>query len=226
MKTAIVVPVYNEEERISGVLKRIKKSSADANVIVVDDGSSDNSRKIVTNNFKDVLLLEHNINLGKGAALKTGCEAAIKLGADIIVLIDADGQHSPEVIPEMAKRLEKENLDIVFGSRKIDIKKMPAMLYFGNIVLTAIINYFSKVYVKDTQSGLKAFKASVYKKLLWSASDYSVETEMIVNTGKNNLKYGEVFIDTIYNGKYRATPFDGFKILFNLLKQKIYDFFN
>lgn len=221
MKLAIVLPVFNEEKRIGGVLKRISNLKLDKKIIVVDDGSFDNSREVVKNNFKDVLLLEHSINLGKGAALKTGCQAAIKLGADIIVLIDADGQHSPEIIPEMARKLEKEKLDIVFGARKINIKKMPAVLYFGNKFLTGATNFFAGVSISDSQCGFKAFKASVYDKLVWNSTDYSAESEMIMNTGKNKLKYGEVFIETIYKDNYKGTtPFDGISVIINLIKKK------
>src|SRR3989344_5325813 len=131
MEIFIVIPCYNEEKKIKEVLERINNLKLDKNIIVVDDGSFDGSCSIMENNFKDVFLLKHKINLGKGAALKTGCEAAVKLGADIIVLMDADGQHSPEVIPEMVKKLETENLDVVFGVREINIKKMPLSSFFG-----------------------------------------------------------------------------------------------
>jgi glycosyltransferase involved in cell wall biosynthesis len=220
MKVVIVIPCYNEEKRIQGVIKRINNLELENKIIVADDGSADNSCQIVKNNFKDVLLLEHGINLGKGAALKTGCEAAVKLGADIIVLIDADGQHSPEVIPEMVKKLEKENFDIIFGARKMDINKMPAVFYLGNKFLTRLTNLLSGASISDSQCGFKAFRASVYDKLIWESSDYSVETEMIVNTKKNKLKYGEIFIETIYNDNYKGTtPFDGIKVLINLIRK-------
>jgi len=221
MRVFIVAPVFNEEERILGVLKRISNLKLDKKIIVVDDGSFDNSCKVVKNNFKDVLLLGHSINLGKGAALKTGCEAAIKLGAKIIVLIDADGQHSPEVISEMVKKLKKENLDIIFASRKMDVKKMPLVLYFGNKFLTGFTNFFAGVSISDSQCGFKAFKASVYNKLIWNSTDYSAESEMIINAGKNKLKYGEVFIETIYKDNYKGTtPFDGISVIINLIKKR------
>lgn len=135
MKVFVVIPCYNEEKRICNVLKRIEDLELEKRIIVVDDGSLDDSCKIVRDNFKNVLLLEHKINLGKGLALKTGCEAAVKLGADAVVLIDADGQHSPEVVPEMIKKLEKENIDIVFGSRRLDVRKMPIIRYLGPCTL-------------------------------------------------------------------------------------------
>ena len=221
MKVFVVIPCYNEKRRIDKVLKRIDNLKLENKIIVVDDGSFDNSREVVKNNFKDVLLLEHSINLGKGAALKTGCEAAIKLGADIIILIDADGQHSPEIISEMIKKMKEKNFDIVFGVRKMDVKKMPAVLYFGNKFLTAITNLFAGISISDSQCGFKAFKTSVYDKLAWQATDYSAESEMIINAGKNKLKYGEIFIETIYKDNYKGTtPFDGINVIINLIKKR------
>lgn len=219
MENFFVIPCYNEKERIIDVIKRINALDIHKKIVVVDDGSFDGSQQAIESNFNDVLLLRHEINLGKGAALKTGCEASIKLGAEIIILMDADGQHPPEVIPEMLEKIEKEKLDIVFASRKMDAQKMPVILYFGNKFLTSVTNFFSGTSISDSQSGLKAFKSSAYEKLCWKSSDYSAESEMIINAGKNNLKYGETFIDTIYNDKYKGTtPFDGIKVLINIFK--------
>lgn len=221
MKNFIVLPCYNEEKNIIGVLKDINSLKLEKNIIVVDDGSLDNSYLKIKNNFKNVLLLKHKINLGKGAALKTGCKAAIKLGADVIVLIDSDGQHLPIDILRIIEKVSKENFDIVFGARKMDIKKMPAVFYFGNKFLTKIINFVSGASTSDSQCGFKAFKSYVYEKISWQSTDYSVETEMIFNAHKNHLKCGEIFIDTIYNDKYKGTtPFDGIKILLNIIKKK------
>lgn len=221
MKVFIIVPCYNEEKRISNVLERIKKLDLDKKIIVVDDGSSDNTCEILRDNFEDILLLEHSANLGKGAALKTGCEAAIKLGGEVVVFIDADGQHPSEVIPQMIKKLRRDNLDLVFASRKIELSRMPLVFFLGNKFLTNIINFTSGVYLSDSLSGLRAFKLAVYPQLAWKGSGYSVETEMIVNAGKSKLKYGQVMFDTIYLDNYKGTtPFDGIKILFSLFKSK------
>jgi len=219
----VVIPCYNESKRIIDVLGRINKLGVVDKVIVVDDGSFDNSYECVINYSKgSVLVLRHRINLGKGAALKTGCEAAFKLGGDIVILIDGDGQHPPEIIPLMIKKIREEGLDLIFGSRKIEFKKMPFVFYLGNKLLTEITKFLSGVSVSDSQSGLKAFKSSAYPKLEWKACDYYVETEMIFNAGKNKLKYGEVFIDTVYKDNYKGTtPFDGIKILFRIIKSKL-----
>ena len=190
-------------------------------IILVDDGSSDKTVEIVENNFEDIIFLKHKINLGKGAALKTGCEAARRLGADIIVLIDSDGQHQPETIPQMIEKLRRENLDIVLGAREIN-NDMPPLFYIGNVFLTKLINWSFRINISDTQTGFKAFKSNVYDKIFWRSRDYFVDTEILANMGKNRLKYGEVAIKTIYNDSYKGTTFfDGLKIFLNVIKQKI-----
>ncbi|MFH1535110.1 MAG: glycosyltransferase family 2 protein, partial [Patescibacteria group bacterium] len=126
MKSVVVIPAYNEGKVIAEVINDIKKHQFN-DVIVVDDGSSDDTYEIVKRIDGKIIALRHRINLGKGAALKTGCEAAIKLGADIIVFMDSDGQHKPEDISRFIEKLEKDNLDIVFGSRRIG-KDMPLVM--------------------------------------------------------------------------------------------------
>lgn len=221
MKNFIVLPCFNEEKNIKNVLKDINNLQFEKNIVVIDDGSFDKTYNLVKDNFKNITLLKHKVNLGKGAALKTGCLVAIKLGADNIILMDSDGQHSPKFILEVITKLEKENCDIVFGSRKLDIKKMPITAYLGNKILTYMTNLFFKSNLKDTQSGFRGFKSMAYEKVKWDSVDYSVENEIICNAYKNKLKCGEIFIDTIYNDNYKGTtPFDGIKILLNIIKNK------
>jgi len=221
MKTCVVIPAYNEGDKLIGVLE--KAISLADNIIVVDDGSD--QKKMAEINFKNIsgkiIFLRHRINLGKGAALKTGCEAAIKLGAEIIVLMDADGQHKPEDIPRFVDKLKKDNLDIVFGSRQIG-HDMPLMMMLGNKFLSITSSLLFGIYISDTQSGFRAFKSTVYPKIQWNSPRYSIETEMIVNTGKNHLKFGEIEIQTIYHDKYKGTTiFDGLRILINMIIWRI-----
>jgi glycosyltransferase involved in cell wall biosynthesis len=221
MKNFIILPCYNEEINISNVLKDIENLRLEKNIIVIDDGSFDKTYDLVKDNFKNVILLKHKVNLGKGAALKTGCLVAIKLGAENIILMDSDGQHSSKFISEIIRKLENENFDIVFGSRIIDIRKMPIAPYLGNKILTFITNLFFGSNLKDSQSGFRGFKSSAYERLDWNSVDYSVENEIIYNAYKNKLKCGEIFIDTIYKDNYKGTtPFDGIKILLNIIKNR------
>lgn len=218
-KTIAVIPAYNEETTIGNVLNHVKPYVD--KIIVVDDGSKDNTFQAAKALDGYITVLRHKINLGKGAALKTGCEAAIKLGAEKLILMDADGQHKAEDIPKLLNKLEEENLDIVFGARQPN-ENMPIMMILGNKILTKLINLFLNIKLTDTQTGFRAFTSDAYKKLQWQSSDYSVETEMIVKTSKNNLKYGEVAIPTIYKDNYKGTTcIDGVKIFFNLIKWRI-----
>ena len=221
-KIIAVIPAFNESGQIQKVLR--KTINYVDSIIVVDDGSDENKFNYKKNNTiinSNIIYLRHRINLGKGAALKTGCEAAIKLGANIIIFMDADGQHMPEDIPRFIKKIEKNNLDIVFGSRKIG-RDMPFMMMFGNKLLSIAVSLFFGIYISDTQSGFRALKASSYPKIKWNSDRYSVETEIIVNTAKYKLKYQEITIETIYHDNYKGTTiFDGIKLFFNILKWRI-----
>jgi hypothetical protein len=164
-------------------------------------------------------VLKHLINLGKGAALKTGIEYAIQKGAKKLIFIDSDGQHEAKEIPKFVNKLNK--YDIVFGYRRLN-KRMPFIFRFGNFMISYIIYLLFGIRLRDTQSGYRGIKTEVYDKLRWKANDYSVESEMIANAGKNNLRYTEIPINTIYTNKYKGTTIsDGFKIIIDMILYKI-----
>jgi len=169
MKTVVVIPAFNEGSRIKHVL--LKSSKYVDNVVVVDDGSTDNTFEVSSGIAENIITLRHKINLGKGAAMKTGCEVAIKIGADIIILMDADGQHKPEDIPRFIESIKNEKNDIVFGSRKIG-KDMPLVMMLGNKFLSIAASFLFKIYIADTQSGFRAMRADVYPKIKWNSARY------------------------------------------------------
>ena len=211
----VIIPAYNEQKHIGPVVKSAK-SFVD-NVVVVDDGSRDKTSEVAEKSR--VTVLKHVVNLGKGSALKTGCEYAIQKGAEKIISLDADGQHKPEQIPVFLNKLK--NKDVVFGYRTFD-KKMPFVFRVGN----SIINYMTKlifgIELKDTQCGYRAFRVKAYRKIKWDSNDYRMESEMVVNTARHNLRYSELPIDTIYADRYKGTTFiDGIKITLNLLWWKL-----
>lgn len=214
-ETFVIIPAYNESKRIGDVLKETKKYVK--NVVVVDDGSLDNTYEIALK--YNVETLQHIINLGKGASLKTGCDYAIKKGAKILILMDSDGQHKPDDIPRFQEKLK--NVDIVFGARKLN-KKMPSILRFGNKFISTITNLLYGVNIKDTQNGYKAMTVDAYKKIRWDSQGYAAESEMVTNTGNAKLKYTQIDIHTIYLDKYKGTTvLDGMKIVFNMIIWRI-----
>ena len=211
----VVIPAYNESKHISEVIKKTEKYCK--NIIVVDDGSKDNTYEIAKK--LNLYVLKNIVNMGKGAALKTGCDFAINQNAKNIIVMDSDGQHNPSQIPEFIEGLK--NHDIIFTYRKFS-KHMPFILKFGNIAINRFTRLLYKVNLKDTQCGFRGFTAQSYKKIRWKSSDYSMESEMIANAGKHKLKYKEIPIETIYSDKYKGTTIiDGFKIVFNMIKWRI-----
>lgn len=219
MKISVVIPTFNEEKDILKVLDKLQNFIKPEDIIIIDDCSLDNTYNLIKNFNPNLKILKHDINLGKGAALKTGCEAAIKLGADIIVCIDADDQHDPADISRLVEKINAGN-DIVFGSRKIG-KGMPLVKFLGNKFLSVVINKLFKIYINDTQSGFRAFTADAYQKIKWESREYDVEAEMIVKTAENNLKFDEIEIATVYHDDYKGTtPLNGLQIFFKILKWK------
>ncbi len=211
-----VIPAHDEEKNISGVIEGTKRYVNQ--VIVVDDGSSDLTAEV--SRQKGAVVLRHVINMGKGAALKTGCDYAVKKGAEIIVVLDSDGQHDPEEIPSFMRAI-KEGNDIVFGYRKMD-KSVPFVLKSGNRLINLATRLLFKMKMHDTQSGFRVFTSEAYKKIRWRAQDYSIESEVVANTGKKNLKYREIPIKTIYTDSYKGTTIlDGLKIVANMFWWRI-----
>lgn len=214
MKVFVVVPVYNEEYRAVETIKKIFSNVKDIGVIVVDDGSSDNSFKEIKEEFKHdnrVKAVRHLINLGKGAAMKTGAKIAWKMEADAVIFIDADGQHNPKYLPKFIEELNK--FPIVFGYRELD-KKSPWIRRNGNKFAGWLIGLLFNIKRKDLLCGYLGFKREVYKKIVWKSTRYGIETEMATKVGKNNIPFFEIKIDTIYIDKYKGvTVFDAIKIL-------------
>ncbi len=214
MKIVIVVPVYNEEKRVVNTVNDILRADKSSQIILVDDGSRDNSYKILKKAFgnnKRVSILQHIINLGKGAAMKTGVKMAWKLKSDGVIFIDSDGQHNPKHLPEFKKVLKKN--DLVFGYRKLN-SEMPFIRKYGNIIAKKIIGILFNVKRREFLCGYLGFRKSVYKQIKWRSNRYGVETEIATKVGRNKLKFSEVEVDTIYIDKYKGVSlFDAMKIL-------------
>lgn len=212
-----VVPAYNEEKNIAGIIRKAKKYVDE--VIVVDDGSKDRTKEAAEK--ANAVVLRHIVNLGKGAALKTGCDFAAKKGAKFMVALDADAQHNPDDIPRFIEKLKK--YDMVFSYRKAS-RKMPLVLRFGNWFISNVARVLYGVKLNDTQSGYRAFSKKAYKKIRWNASDYSMESEMISRAGKQKLKYVQIPIKTIYSDKYKGTTIiDGIKIVLSMFWWKLFN---
>lgn len=214
MKIVVVVVSYNESRYIGRFLDKLKDKVPQKRIIVVDDGSTDKTRAIVEKS--GIKCLTHMVNLGKGAAMKTGCEYAFKkMKADAVVIMDGDDQHEVDDLKLFEKAL-KGGHDIVLGVRRLDAK-MPLMRVLGNKTMSILINIMFHKYLSDIPSGFKAFTKKAYKKILWHSSGYEVETEIAVRIAKSKLDAVEVPISTVYHGKeYGFNMIDAVRILLKL----------
>lgn len=218
MKTIAVIPSFNEYQQIQKVVDAAL-TYVDA-VVVVDDGSKHPLPDHLTTNTR-LTVLRHEINLGKGAAMKTGVQFALNKHFEVVVFLDADGQHRPEEIPRLLEPIQANRADIVFGVRHFH-HRMPLVAKMGNIFLSVMLGLLFRVRVSDTQSGFRAFRLAAYPQLAWESPRYAVETEMIVNVGKHHLRFAEVPIETIYLDKYKGTTvIDGIRIFLNMITWRI-----
>lgn len=217
MKVFIVIPFFNEEKYIREVIEDVKKYKLP--VVLVDDGSSDKSRKIAENKKdKNITVLAHEINLGKGAAMKTGADFAFSRGADAVIFMDSDRQHKAEDITKFVEALKMKKYDAVFGSRNYSYG-VPLVRFLGNKFASVILVIFFGIYVSDVLCGFKAFTKKAYKQARWESTGYGVETEMVVRVGKSKLEFCEVPIESIYHDKTKGvTILDAFGILFEIVK--------
>lgn len=216
MKVTAVIPAYNESRRIGAVISALAPYVQE--IIVVDDGSTDETEAVAQAAAPVATVVRHRVNLGKGAALKTGCELALRRGSECIVILDADGQHVPSEVPLLVNFIERREADFVVGTRR-GRESMPFVAVIGNAFLSAMTSLFFGIRVSDTQSGYRAFRSTVFDQLRWRSTGYSVETEMLVNAGKHGLRVKEVPIQTIYHDRYKGTTIvDGLRIFFDLIR--------
>ncbi|MCX6704655.1 MAG: glycosyltransferase family 2 protein [Candidatus Woesebacteria bacterium] len=196
MRIFIVIPLFNEEKHIVKVLKDLVPYKLQ--IVVVDDGSTDQSRiKIKDLRLKNTTLLEHKINLGKGAAMKTGADYAFGRGGEAVIFMDSDGQHNPDNLPKFMHKLEEKKHGVIFGSRNLNLGA-PLVRYLGNKFASVLVGSFFGIYVSDILCGFRAITQSAYEKIGWESSGYGVETEMVIRTGKAGVKFCEVPVETIY----------------------------
>ena len=211
-KVVAIIPAYNEAKHIYNTVLSVLPYVD--RVIVVNDGSHDATQTIL-NEIKDPRLtaLRHRANLGKGSALKTGCEAAKRFDAEIIVTLDGDGQHPPEHIPTMLQQMESQNLDVLFSVRNGG-DHMPLVRRLGNRALNLMAHYLFHLRLQDMWCGFRAFRLSCLPKISWRKRDYSGEIEMALKVGSNGLRHGEYTIPTIYHDTAKGvTIFHGLKLL-------------
>lgn len=217
-KICIVIPAFNEEKVIQEVITEVKKTGY-GDIIVVDDGSSDKTRKKAQE--MGIFALKHKINRGKGAATKTGIEAAKLLGADIIVTMDGDGQHDPEDIKSLIDPILNGSCDVVLGTRLLNPEGMPWYKIWQNRIGNVITWYLFGLYVTDSQSGFRAYSRHASEIINTKSDRYEYDSEVIREIYIYRLNFKEIPIKVRYTeysmGKiHKQSIVNGFKTVYKM----------
>ncbi len=222
MKTVIVIPAYNEALCIRDVIGGCCAEGF-RDIFVIDDGSTDNTAEVAKD--AGAVVVSHIINRGVGAATQTGFEVAKRLNPDIVVTIDADGQHSPSDIKKLIKTHLEKNYDVTIGSRFLNnSNSVPLNRKIYNKIANIVSFLLSGRVVSDSQSGFKAFSPKALKKICLTSNGYEFSIEIIRLAGNFKLEIGEVPVSVVYTdyslskGQHLAA---GFKTVFKLILQSL-----
>lgn len=213
---AVVIPAYNEERFIGSVVLKVRKFPVQ--VIVVDDGSSDDTRDVALAAGATVIC--HTANRGKGQALNSGFAEARKLNPAAIVMIDGDGQHLPEQMEKLVRPILEQGADIVIGSRYLQKPEgVPAHRVLGHRFFNLVTRTTSGVKASDSQSGYRAFSPKAYNADLFHTSNFTVESEMQFLAREHGLKVVDVPITIRYTDKPKRSPWQqGMSVLNGILR--------
>lgn len=216
----VVVPSYNEEKKIGRVVRGLFEHGFNS-VVVVDDGSTDNTFLEAQKN--GAIVLKHSINRGQGAGLQTGNEFALSQGADYIVHFDGDGQFNPQDIITALKLLKEKQVEVVLGSRFLDNRsRLPWFKKYILLPIARLINFLlTGVRLSDAHNGFRIFTANSARKIIITQDKMAHNTEIIAQIKKQGLKFVECPVEVVYN-EYGQRAGAGFKILWDLFTRKFY----
>lgn len=221
MKLIVIVPAYNEEERITEVIRSLKDLATQTQayqilVYVINDGSSDRTAELAEKAGAD-RVVHHRVNMGLGAAVRTGLNAARADGADAVVKFDADLQHNPHDVIRMVQPIEAEEADVVYGHRFARIAyKMPFVRKVGNKVFTGLMRHLTGWEVKDSQPGIIAL-SKMYFSNLYIPGDYNYTQQILLDSYLRGLRFTHVDVD--FSKRETGRSFVSWKYPFKVLPQ-------
>lgn len=227
MKLSVVVPVYNEVGNIKEILKRVKASKLASEIVVVDDGSQDGTRDVLRrlDGRNGIRVILHPKNQGKGAAVRTGIEAA---RGDVILIQDADLEYNPRDYPVLLQPLQDGIADVVYGSRFLGGPRRAVMFWhmIANQLLTFMTNILYNTILSDMETGYKVFRREVTGGMTLRASRFDFEPEFTAKVLKRRYRIYEVpisFNPRDYSEGKKIKLQDAFVAVWTLLKYKFMD---
>jgi len=198
MKITVGIPAYNEEKNIAKIISQIKEFTP--SIIVCDDHSTDDTNKIVKSLGVDVIT--HQKNLGYGSAIKSIFAKAKEIDSDVLVTMDADGQHRIEDLKKILEPVLSDTVDVCIGSRFLEknVENVPSYRKVGIKVLTKLTNVSLKDSVTDSQSGFRAYGKKAIIGIVPTESGMAISNEILLKASSLNLRIGEVPIVVLYDG--------------------------
>ena len=206
-----LIPAYNPEPCLLNVIQKLKEK--DFRILIVDDGSTQEHKRIFQDMDEGVIVLTHTENKGKGRALKTGLDYIQKFisGDYIVVTVDADSQHSPDDVEKICKEAQKHPGGLVLGSRKIQ-KATPFKSKFGNRITRMVFVFITGIHLYDTQTGLRAFDGTLLPEFLAIPGErYEYEMNVLLECSRKKISMKEMEIETIYINENTGSHFRPWK---------------
>lgn len=225
MSIPILIPAFNPDENLIGVVEGLQKNGT-TDIIVVDDGSNPDSKNILRrlSEYPGCHIYSHAVNLGKGRAIKSGLNYAVNKFPELkgVVTADADGQHLPGDIIRVRKELSANPDKLILGSRKFDCD-IPFRSKLGNIITKKVFHLLTGIKISDTQTGLRGIPfAYIPECLRLDGEKYEYEINMLVSCSRNRISLKEIPIETVYLENNRSSHFnpvlDSIKIYFVLFR--------
>lgn len=200
MKTLVIIPCKNLEAEVGDVVRGVLALGLGLDAVVINDGSTDGTSAAAE--AAGAHVLEHEVNLGKGAALKTGFEYAVEKGYEAVITLDGDGQHDPSAIPDFLEAVEKSGADIIIGSRMRAVGEMPKLRIWTNRTTSRIVSLMAGQNIPDSQSGYRLIKVRVLADVVKSfvTTRYDTESELLIRAARRGYKTAAVTIKSIYTG--------------------------
>lgn len=198
MKACVLIPSYNVEQTIGDVVRKIKEMGLE--VVVVDDGSTDDTERRASEN--NAIVIRHIKNLGKGASIKEGFDFMLRMtNFDTIIIMDGDGQHNPNDIQKFISRAQECDDDIIIGNRMALTKNMPFVRLATNKFMSFLLSAMCKQRIPDTQCGFRLIKREILRKIKFESNKYDLESEILIKASRMKFKIASVPIETIYRNE-------------------------
>ncbi|MFQ5477342.1 MAG: glycosyltransferase family 2 protein [Candidatus Binatia bacterium] len=225
---SVLIPVYNEVDTVLNVIEKVREVDVDKQIILIDDCSTDGTRELLeslSDSEDDLEIYFHEVNMGKGAALRTGLRAATR---DAVLIQDADLEYDPAEYPRLLHPIEEGVADVVYGSRFLGGPHRVLLFWhqLGNRGLTLLSNIFTNLNLSDMETGYKVFRREVIQSMRLTSNRFGFEPEVTARVSQMRCRIFELPISywgRDYGSGKKITWKDGVAALWHIIKYNVFD---